>query len=136
MYPTTDTNHNYQLKVIYSSAANSSTPVRVIENNYYIQDIRDVLSRISNQVLLSGRVQWRTAIQQTFGRGGSKLLDVPNVLGDIIGSAARLYAFDNIENSGMSNGTGNSRFTRFGPEVSGRDFIDVACRWLLAAVVS
>lgn len=130
MYPTTGSADTYQLKVIYLPAIQSSISVHRTEDTYYIQNVRDLVSNVNTLECLSGRIQWETAIRQTFGRWGGKLLEVPHILGDIIGSAARLYALNDNGSPTVSNKTDHSRFTRFGPEVSGQGFIDMACRWL------
>lgn len=92
VYPSTGSDaHDYQLLVIYSNHIGASSSVKRTADAYYIDDLSDIMRGDSGSEYLSGRVEWKTAIKQTFGTSASRLLGVPHILGEAVGSAARKY---------------------------------------------
>lgn len=138
VYPSTGATGNYQLMVIYTENTENTEGSRSLcrtEDTYYINDFEDIFHRGflsgegSRREDLSGRVEWATALRQTFGDSANQLLQVPSVLGEIIGSAAKVFTFT-YESTKLKDLPSNPKFTRAGQEVSGQGFIDLACRLL------
>lgn len=130
VYPSTGADiNNYQLMVIYSDDPEASRAISRTADAYYVDDIKEILPDSAGSDYLSGRVEWGTAIRQTFGSSARKLLQIPSILGESIGSAAKIYS---IPGGGvpLTPGTLQHKARRFGPKVSGRAFVDLACKQL------
>lgn len=131
VFPTSGSDsEDWQLMVIFSAAAEDSHALVRRANVYYIDNIVEIFSHIDkSHYYLSGRVDWEAAIGQTFGAAARKLLAVPKILGEVIGSAAKIYAaypasldpdsYQYVRKKG-----------RLGPDSSGRAFIDLALKSL------
>ena len=120
---------DYQLMVIYSEDQRSSKGISRTADTYYIDNIKELLPESVGADYLSGRVEWGNAITQTFGLFARKLFQTPGILGETIGSAARIYSIPNGTVS-LKPGSLQRRSKRHGPEVSGRAFVDLACKIL------
>ena len=130
VYPSTGADiNNYQLMVIYSDDSEASRAISRTADAYYIDDIKEILPDSVGADYLSGRVEWGTAIRQTFGSSATKLLQIPGILGESIGSAAKIYSITS-ESMPLKPGSFQRRPKRFGPEVSGRAFVDLAYKQL------
>ena len=132
VYPSTGADvDTYQLMIIYCDDIGTSETVSRVGGAYYIKHPHEIFAPDSlNYVFLSGRVEWATALRDTFGSSANKLLQVPTILGDLFGGAAK------INSLAPWNSNSPWIFTRFGPEASGRAFIDLACRTLPELLVS
>ena len=123
---------DWQLMVILTGPNESEVPGAVIRkaNTYYVKRIIDIFPHDdSNYCYLSGRVDWVAALEQTFGAAATRLLKAPKILGEIIGSAAKIYtAYPTRLNADLPGIIGHN--CRLGPESSGRAFIDLALRSL------
>ena len=123
MYPSTDADiNNYQLRIIYSNDSEAFRAISRTADAYYIDDIKEILRDSSGSDYLSGRVEWGAAIRQTFGFSARKLLQTSDILGESIESAAKIYS--------TPGGSVPLKSRRFGPEVSGRAFVDLAYKQL------
>ena len=121
---------SYQLMIIFSDDMETSKSVTRAGGTYYIERFDEVISDGDDHMYLNGRVEWGTALRHTFGSFATKLLQMPTILGALFGGAAKIYEMDGRETS-TSNQLGLQRgFARFGPEASGRAFIDLAYRTL------
>ena len=122
---------NWQLMVIFSGQLEPSRAVIRRANVYYVEKIVEIFSQDdSNHYYLSGRVDWAAAIGQTFGAAARRLLAVPKILGEIIGSAAKIYVAYPTNLDPDSYGYLRKK-GRLGPDSSGRAFINLALRSLL-----
>ena len=119
VYPSTEADaDNYQLMIIFSEDMETSRSVSRAGGAYYIRGFHEISMSVGDDAhYANGRVEWATALRHTFGSFASKLLQMPTILGALFGGAAKIY-FLQVSNP------------RFGPEVSGRAFIDLACRTL------
>lgn len=65
----------------------------------------------------------------TFGSSARKFLEIPGILGDGIGSAAKIYS---VPSRRIPSGFELllRKLRKFGPEASGRAFGDLACKQL------
>ena len=130
VYPSSDADtDNYQLMVIYSDDPDKSRAISRTADAYYIDYIRDILHESIGSDYVSGRVEWKTAISQTFGSSAMKIFQVPGILGEIIGSAAKIYSID-CDSMDLKTRFLQPIMKGFGPEASGRAFIDLALRQL------
>ena len=120
---------DYQLMIIYSEDQRLSQGISRTADTYYIDNIKELLPESAGADYLSGRVEWGNAITQTFGLSTRKLFQTPGILGETIGSAARIYFIPN-GTVPLRPGSLQSRSRRHGPEVSGRAFVDLACKIL------
>ena len=120
---------DYQLMVIYSEDQRSSNGISRTADTYYIDNIKELLPDSLGADYLSGRVEWENAITQTFGLVTRKLFQTPGILGETIGSAARIYSTLN-RTVPLRPGSPQPRSKRYGPEVSGRAFVELACKTL------
>ena len=130
VYPSTcaDTN-DYQLMIIYSDDPEASKAISRTADAYYIDNIKEILPDSVGADYLSGRVEWGTAMRQTFGSSAMKLLQIPGSLGECIGSAAKIYSVPR-ESVSLGNESFRHESKIFGPEASGRAFVDLVCKQL------
>lgn len=133
VYPSTDADtKNYQLLIIFADDLETSRTISRTADTYYISDFTDIYRVHSGLEYLSGRVDWETALTQSFGHAARKLRDTSGILGDTIGSAAKIYSEfsrDAPRKSGSRERFGkyNQYVTgRYGPDVSGQAFLDLA----------
>lgn len=130
VYPSTRADMNdYQLMIIYSDEPEASRAISRTADTYYIDDIKQILPDSLGADYLSGRVEWGTAMRQTFGSSARKLLQIPGNLGECIGSAAQIYS------APTGSVSLKPEFLRhksriLGPEASGRAFVDLVCKQL------
>ena len=89
---------NYQLMIIYSEDPETSTGISRTADAYYIDHIGEMIPDSVGSDYLSGRVEWATAIVQTFGSSARKLFQIPGILGESIGSAAKIYSTPVLDN--------------------------------------
>ena len=131
VYPSIDADTtDYQLMVIYSEEPRSSKGISRTADTYYIDHIKELFPESVGADYLSGRVEWGNALAQTFGLSTRKLFQTPGILGETIGSAARIYSIPNGTMPLRAGSTLQCRSKRHGPEVSGRAFVDLACKIL------
>lgn len=110
---------SYQLMIIYLEDMETSESVTRAGGAYYIENFDDVIAESRGYGYLGGRVDWATALRDTFGSYATNLLQAPKILGALVGGAAKIYSLG-------GNGTSTSKLfrlqsslKRFGPEVSG-----------------
>ena len=120
---------DYQLMVLYSEDERSSKGISRTADTYYIDNVKELLPDSVGADYLSGRVEWGNAITQTFGLFTRKLFQTPGILGETIGSAARIYSTPN-GTVPLRSGSLQPRSKRYGPDVSGRAFVELACKTL------
>lgn len=130
VYPSTcaDTN-DYQLMIIYSDDPEASRAICRTADAYYIDDIKDILPDSTGADYISGRVEWGTAMRQTFGSSARKVLQIPGNLGECVGSAAKIYSVAG-ESVSLEPEFLRRKSNIFGPESSGRAFVDLVCKQL------
>ena len=83
---------DYQLKIMYCDDPQSTKGLQRTEDTYYIDNMKEVLLDSMGGDYVSGRVDWTLAFRKTFGSSVSRLLHFPDVIGETIGSAARIYS--------------------------------------------
>ena len=121
VYPSTGVEtENFQLMVTYVAETDNhkSQAISRKSDTYYITSVFDLHSDNNSYGILSGRVEWATAMQQTFGSSAIRLLETPNILGEILGSAARMYTI--LDTAPQKLGSLIGKAIRFGSEASGR----------------
>ena len=128
VYPSIDADTgDYQLMIIYTDPRIDSQSGTSSSNVYYIDHIKEVLEEVRGSENLTGKVSWEHALTQTFGRSAQKLLDAGSIFGNLLGSAARVYA---IPEEQLPKTSWPVRPINHGPESSGPAFVDLACRVL------
>lgn len=130
VYPSTRADmDDYQLMVIYSEDPEASRAISRTADAYYIDDIKEILPDSVGADYVSGRVEWGMAMRHTFGSSARKLLQIPGILGDGIGSAAKIYS---VPSRGIPSESEllRRKSRKFGPEASGRAFVDLVCKQL------
>ena len=129
VYPGSKTQmDDYQLLVIFSDDKSHSESLRRIEDAYYIGYISEIIPDIVGADYVSGRVEWETVFFQTFGSPTRKLIQAPGILGEILGSAAKIYGDPNIEEKPEKFVI--TKENRFAADSSGRGFVELICKQL------
>lgn len=118
---------DYQVMVIYSKYQGAARSLSRTADTYYIDSIKDLLSDSTTFEYMSGRVDWESAFTHTFGLSARRLFQVTGILGELIGSAAKIYS-PHARNKGLNVSDYYRHSSRSSPEASGRAFIDLACR--------
>lgn len=84
-----------QVQVMYVGTSGTATnSIQTVGKTYYLDDISKLFQeegRPPDAAVVSGRVAWRNLIGSTFLSDFKKLMEIPHTLGELLGSAARLF---------------------------------------------
>lgn len=83
-----------QVQIIYSYEQERPQDIQCIGKTYTLHDVSKLFSeegRPPNAAVVSGRVEWKSALRSSFLSDFRRMMDIPNTLGELFGSAARIF---------------------------------------------
>ena len=135
VYPGTEADvDDYHLMITYSDNTDTCEPVSGAGSLYGIDQFSDIISKRTIAKSLRDRIEWATALRDTFGSSAIILLQSPTILGSLFGNVAKLHSY--TPKSMALNNISRPCSTGFGPKLSGRSFVDLACELLPELVAS
>jgi hypothetical protein len=95
LYYTNGETENIQLHVVMRKKNDKiSADILTTETTFVLNDVSQIFekeARSPDAVVVSGRVEWKYALSSAFLSDFKRLMEIPQTLGECIGSAARLF---------------------------------------------